>query len=337
MDPVSQGVLGAVASLSVVKKNRILPVLFTGAVGGMLADVDIFIRSNTDPLLALEYHRHFTHSLIFIPLGGLMAACLLWFLVRKHLSFKTLYLSTTVGYATHGLLDACTSYGTQLLWPFSSMRIAWNIISIIDPIFTGILIVALILAFWRNRVFWARLGLACSLFYLILGYVQKERALTFQSSLAQQRGETILRSRVHPSFGNLLVWRSTYETGQEYVVDALRVGLGEPVFYEGQRVPMLDVSRQWPKISEQSVLARDIEKFRWFSDNWLYSVAPPEGMVSDLRYSMLPHTITPLWGILVDPGKQDEPAPFVQVQRVRKSEGKILWKMLKGEELDKKN
>lgn len=44
-----------------------------------------------------------------------------------------------IGMATHGFLDACTSYGTVLFWPWSDKRISWDIIAIIDPLFTIIL------------------------------------------------------------------------------------------------------------------------------------------------------------------------------------------------------
>ena len=52
------------------------------------------------------------------------------------MNFKTIYIASFLGYATHGLLDACTSYGTLLFWPFSNERVTWNNISIVDPIFT---------------------------------------------------------------------------------------------------------------------------------------------------------------------------------------------------------
>ncbi len=40
---------------------------------------------------------------------------ILWPLLRKRLVFKKIYGFALLGYATSGLLDACTSYGTQLL------------------------------------------------------------------------------------------------------------------------------------------------------------------------------------------------------------------------------
>jgi len=332
MDPLSQGLLGAAVSISCVRNKKILPVLASGAVGGMLADVDIFIRSDIDPLLALEFHRQFTHSLIFIPFGGLAGSLLLWFFMRKYLSFIMLYLATTLGYATHGLLDACTSYGTQLFWPFTSTRIAWNIVSVIDPLFTSILLLGLIFAYKKNKIICARLCLICSILYLLLGYAQKERALNFQNNIASQRGDIIIRSRVHPSFGNLLVWRSTYETPQEYVVDGLRLGVTELKLYKGQRVARLNVDQEWPYLSKHSVLALDIERFRWFSDDWLYLVPNTNRLISDIRYSILPQTIYPLWAIEINPLKPEKHSDFITMRSIRRDQWNTFWQMLKGED-----
>ncbi|NNF80958.1 MAG: metal-dependent hydrolase, partial [Rhizobiales bacterium] len=66
MDPFTQGALGAALPQAT---RRAAHVGIAGALGfasGMAADLDIFIRSSSDPLLFLEYHRQFTHSLIFI-------------------------------------------------------------------------------------------------------------------------------------------------------------------------------------------------------------------------------------------------------------------------------
>ena len=120
MDPISQGALGAIAAATLSKPVRYRWAVAVGWVGGMLADADIFIRSESDPLLNVEYHRHFSHSLVFILLGGLICAGLLWIFLRRLIGFRELLLYATAGYATAGLLDACTSYGTQLLWPFQT-------------------------------------------------------------------------------------------------------------------------------------------------------------------------------------------------------------------------
>ena len=120
---------------------------------GIAPYLDIFIRSSTDPLLSLQYHRQFTHSIIFIPFGGLICALFLFIVFKKisPFNFKMTWLYCTLGYGTHGLIDACTSYGTLLFWPFSDMRIAWNNISIIDPLFTLPLILLIVIATIKKK------------------------------------------------------------------------------------------------------------------------------------------------------------------------------------------
>ena len=64
----------------------------------------------------------------------------------RSLGFKRVYLFSFAGYATHALLDACTTYGTQLFLPFSNTRVAWNNVSVVDPLFTIPLAVLVIFA-----------------------------------------------------------------------------------------------------------------------------------------------------------------------------------------------
>ena len=119
MDPLSQACLGASLSQSSTNdKSKLISALLIGGVSGMAPDLDVFIRSVDDPLLFLEYHRQFTHSLFFVPFGALLCTLLFYPFFQKRLSFKLIYLFSFLGFATHGFLDACTSYGTQLYWPF---------------------------------------------------------------------------------------------------------------------------------------------------------------------------------------------------------------------------
>ena len=90
----------------------------------------------------------------------MLGAALLWPIFKKRLSFARLYRYSLLGYLLSGLLDACTSYGTHLLWPFSDARVAWHLISVIDPLFTGALLLGL--AAERLRAGGARPGGALS-------------------------------------------------------------------------------------------------------------------------------------------------------------------------------
>ena len=90
MDPLSQGVTGStvalLASRNSAPKNLLL-IATLGFLSGMAADLDIVIRSENDPLLFLEYHRQFTHSFLFIPIGGLLCALVAYPFIKKRLSF----------------------------------------------------------------------------------------------------------------------------------------------------------------------------------------------------------------------------------------------------------
>jgi membrane-bound metal-dependent hydrolase YbcI (DUF457 family) len=74
MDPVSQGTVGAAFAQGVSNKRSIVKVSVVGFLAGLAPDLDVLIRSSTDPVLFLEYHRQFTHSLFFIPFGALLVA-----------------------------------------------------------------------------------------------------------------------------------------------------------------------------------------------------------------------------------------------------------------------
>ena len=170
------------------------------------------IRSENDPLLFLEYHRQFTHSLIFIPVGGSLVGFLLYLLVgqkRGH-SLNTTLIFSNLGYGTHALLDSLTTYGTVLLWPFSETRFAWNLISIIDPIFTVPILLAATLALFTRRGKYARAGLAWAFLYLSLAFFNKERLYIWEKKLRNREDMSPLILMRNPvsqtfSFGKLFM------------------------------------------------------------------------------------------------------------------------------------
>jgi inner membrane protein len=194
MDPFTQGTLGAALPQATRHKASIAAAGALGFLSGMAADLDVLIRSPVDPLLFLEYHRQFTHALIFIPLGGLITALVLhWLLGRRwKLSFAQTALFCTLGYATHALLDTATSYGTMLLWPFSDHRFAWRIVSVIDPLFTGPLAMLVAASALKRSPAYARAGLIWAGLYLSLGALQHHAALQMGRDIAAARGHRAL-------------------------------------------------------------------------------------------------------------------------------------------------
>jgi len=297
MDPLSQAVFGAsLSQASTNDKTKQLSALLIGALAGMSPDLDVLIYSSEDPLLFLEYHRQFTHSLLFIPFGALICALLFYPFAKKKLSFSQVYLFSFLGYATHGLLDACTSYGTQLYWPFSDERVAWNIVSIIDPLFTLPILILVLLAVYTNKVCYARIAFVYAIVFLSLGLIQKQRAEDIAAAIATQRGHQNNRILVKPSFGNRHVWKIIYEYDGRYYVDAVKL-LWNAEIIAGTSIAKLDLKRDYPWLLTNSQQAKDVERFRWFSNDYL-SVNPQNpDMIIDVRYSFIPNNIKMMWGI----------------------------------------
>lgn len=333
MDPLTQGSLGAVLPQATVDRRHAFTAGLLGFLAGMAPDLDVLIRSSSDPLLFLEYHRQFTHSLIFIPVGGLLCALVLHPLLgrRRQLAFRHSLLFCTLGYATHALLDACTTYGTLLLWPFSDQRFAWNTISIIDPLFTLPLLAGVVLTARRHQPLFARLALIWCCCYMAFGLVQRDRAEAAGWKLAAARGHEPLRLEAKPSFANLVVWKVVYETAQNYHVDAVRV-LGGSAVVPGEQVVKLDIARDFPWLDSDSQQARDVERFRWFSNGYVALDPDNPNRVIDIRYSMLPNEIDALWSIELLPEAGASDHVIYRTQRDA-GEGRAskLWQLLAGD------
>ncbi|KKK60018.1 hypothetical protein LCGC14_3028560, partial [marine sediment metagenome] len=272
--------------------------------------------SNTDPLLFLEFHRQFTHSLFFIPIGGLICALVLQGLINRHqtITFKQCWIYCTLGYATHGLLDACTTYGTQLFWPFSNVRIAWNTLSIIDPIYTLPLLVLVLTSIIKHSKQTAQIALCWVLIYPTIGMIQRDRAEQAAWLLAKARNHQPLRLEAKPSFANILLWKTIYETDSNYYVDAIRVGSNTTVF-AGEHIKKLDLKRDLPWLDTQSQQAKDIERFRWFSNGYIAQTTDNPLHIADIRYSMVPNQIKAMWLISVEPTTDDQQHAAYETER----------------------
>jgi inner membrane protein len=305
MDIVTHAVMGAavaaaIASLrcrgeeSALAERRLAAGV--GAAAGLLPDADALIQSSGDALLVLDYHRHFTHALAFVPFGALLAALLLWPLLRRRTSFSALYAYSFGAYLLHPLLDACTSYGTHLWLPFSQRKEAWNLIAVFDPAFTLLLAVPLFFFLRRPDSVAVRWSLMLGLAYFGLSFVQQQRAETAAVALAKSRGHQATQLSVKPSMANLVLWRSLYLHGGRVQVDAFHVGLNVR-HYPGNSAALLDTAAAQKIAAGDAKRLRDIERFRVFSDGFIVQDRSRPGFVGDARYAMQPTAIAPIWGI----------------------------------------
>ena len=143
MDPLTHLATGVICSQLLPAPSRWWATL-AGAIFAVLPDVDYFFIF-WDRLAFIRYHRGFTHSLAALPLFAL-AGALLGQVLGGPRWFKPLFILGVVVLLSHLLLDLATSYGTQLLSPFSGRRLSLDWIFIIDPYFTALLLAGAIAA-----------------------------------------------------------------------------------------------------------------------------------------------------------------------------------------------
>ncbi len=171
MDSVSQAALGAAVGYAVLGRRIGHKATLLGALGGTLPDLDVFLAPSSD-VAFWQVHRGITHSLFFGPVVGAALAALsaggerLWEMGRSRsaahaeqlvhsvalVAWWRWWLFWTLVLVTHPMLDAMTTYGTQLLAPLNTQPFAVSAISIIDPVYTLTLLVGLLLAWlWRDQ------------------------------------------------------------------------------------------------------------------------------------------------------------------------------------------
>lgn len=300
MDPVTHGLIGASASLSAAPNEKTYFAALSGLVGAMLPDLDVLINNASDPLLQLEFHRQFSHSLLFIPIIALIATALCWLIVRKKLSLQETYLYSLLGSATAGLADTFTSYGVQLLWPFTDERFAWNIISVFDPLFTLGIIIVLGLALFKKNARYARFSLGWVALYLLFGWSQQQRATQAAYELAEQRDHKVQEFIVKPTIANEVLWSIRYLSNDTLYADGIRLmPFSEAKIYKGKSIPLLDWQQQYAEFLG-TTLYKDIARFDELSEGILINHPDSGQVIGDGRYAMIPTSVQPLWGIKTD-------------------------------------
>lgn len=300
MDPVSHAVLGAAVAQSAARKGPIRAVALAAAVGSLAPDLDVLIRSTVDPVLTLEYHRQFTHALAFVPVGALACAALVFYAVRAELTFAQTCLASLLGYLCHPLLDAFTTYGTELYWPFAERRVAWSTIAVADFAFAAPLVVLVALATVKRRAGFARIGICWAVFYLAFAALQAQRAAAEAGVLAASRGHAPQRLLAVPAlFSSLVLWKTIYEHDGRYYVDAVRTGFGA-TSVPGVSTAKLDVARDFPWLDAASQQAVDVERFRRVAGDLVAVDHASPNRIVDLRYSLVPNEIAGFWAIVLD-------------------------------------
>lgn len=221
MDSLTQIVLGAAVGEAVLGRKVGNKAMLYGAIAGTIPDLDVLSSHFTDTVTALEIHRGFTHSILF----SIVFAPIFGWLVSRYEKYKDvkgwswLFFWTLV---THPILDAFTTWGTQLFWPLGT-RLAFKSIFVIDPLYTVPFMVFLILAMFQKRTsnkrrFYNTLGLVVSSSYLVLTLLLKWAAFSkFEAALKEQK-ISFKQIDTRPSPLNTVLWSANVETEDSFLI-----------------------------------------------------------------------------------------------------------------------
>lgn len=297
MDQVTQVALGAAAAQAVGTHALGRKAWVVGGVAALLPDLDMAFAPLADPLFPIELHRTFTHGLIMVPVLAALTTLLLlpfgFFRTRR----LAVFLVASVAALTHAPLDVLTSYGTMALWPFSRDWLAWDIISIIDPIYTLILVVGVVWAARRISARPARIALVLSCLYLLLGIVQRDRALDAQARLAATRGHQPDHVRVIPSLGGPLVWRSLYVADGQIHADAIRLlPFAKADVQTAGSVAAFTTADIPSDLPDRIHVTEVFRRYHTFADGLVARTPGDETVVGDMRYT-LAYGFDPVWGM----------------------------------------
>ncbi|MDB4297401.1 metal-dependent hydrolase [Flavobacteriaceae bacterium] len=223
MDSLTQIVLGAAVGEAVLGKKIGNKALLWGAIAGTIPDLDVFVKPFTDIVTAHELHRGFSHSIIFSLLfSPVLAWCMGFVYKQKEASFKNWTLFYFLCLVTHPMLDAHTTWGTQLFWPMD-VKISYRNIFVVDPLYTlpFLLCCIMVLFYKRNSNTRKRintLGLVLSTSYLMLTFVFKGIVyFKFKDSLEKQEidYETFTTK---PTPLNSILWSANIKTANGFLI-----------------------------------------------------------------------------------------------------------------------
>jgi inner membrane protein len=337
MDTITQGLFGAGVA-QVGFRDRIgRDAGWVAALCAASPDLDVHTSrilgwlGRDFPLSNLVYHRGATHSLFAIPLIA-AAFALPWWAIRRRMARRRrgpdathdsgappplwlMYACCFLAVATHALLDAFTSYGTQLLWPVSRKRFAWDSIPIIDLFVTGTFILGLTACYVIRRRNIARRGrmassVAAAMLLAVMGYIGAGRAMhnrAIDRALAALPNETqrsAVRADAYPAIGHIFLWRVVVETPDAWIATRVHHFSGDlPTPAERTRVKKQPENR-WIRAARKTPEHRIYDWFALRRLRPVYREDPAASrhvvMFHDMRYAVDSAGVESLWPLVVE-------------------------------------
>lgn len=209
----------------------------TGAVAATFPDLD-FVLGYVSELAYLRGHRGVTHSIVLLPLWGLLLAALMSkFFARDRATrawpgqgFAALYPVACAALAIHIAGDLITQFGTMILAPFSDRRFGLGTTFIIDLPLTGIILAGLAAsALWRRRRAPAAIALVALAGWVGVGAVGRGEAIAAARAYAAEQGIEAAVVDAAPRPASPFNWTAIVFDGERYHYAHLNTRRSEPL------------------------------------------------------------------------------------------------------------
>ena len=286
MDSLTQIVLGAAVGEATLGKKVGNKALLYGAIAGTIPDLDIIAYSLTDTITAIEWHRGFSHSILFCVLLAPILGGLVNSLEPKYqLGWKPWAMLFFWCLFTHPLLDAFTTWGTQLFWPFET-RLAFNSIFVIDPLYTlpFLLLTVMVLFYKRDsktRRHLNRAGLIVSTAYLLLTLVIKQVVIQQFEQALEEQGIAYREISTRPSPMNTVLWNANIDTEDDYLI-------GDYSFFDSSPIQFTTYPKN-RSASEEMMEYPNVQRLISIAEGWfIMEKIDGQWHFYDLRFGLIP-------------------------------------------------
>jgi inner membrane protein len=207
-------------------------------------------------------------------------------LIEYDPSFKNWTLMFFLAFLTHWIIDACTAYGTQIFEPFSRYRVAFNNISILDPLYTVPMIIGLVGVFYAKKYpkqrLWNYIGISVATLYMVSTFYSKSVMNSVVADSLQEQGIEYTEYITYPSILNTVLWQTTV--------------LSEDAYYYGtysffDKNPTIEFVKL-PK-NHDLIEGHQEEEYLgillWFANGYYNLIEQPDGsiMFNNLRFGMM--------------------------------------------------
>lgn len=225
MDSLTHIALGAAIAEVTIGKKIGNKALLIGAVVGNIPDFDSIISAFLNPADALLFHRGISHSFFLLIL---LAPIVSYFLSKIDKDTRMRYADwlwlIALPWLSHILVDIFNTYGTGVFEPFSSVRLSYDSVAIVDVFLLAVMIPAIVIVWLMNkknakrRVF-AWISITFLIFYFGLSVVIKENLeSTIKKELAVNGVEyTRIRTASLPLTN--LIWMVVVEDSLSFKVE----------------------------------------------------------------------------------------------------------------------